>query len=139
VASFGFDYSFDKRSLSKGQEIPGVFDDLTEKAAEKTGIKKQEFKELLVTQYPPGSVINWHRDAFPFDVIFGVSLASDCTFRLRPYDKTKRARASIISFTVGRRSLYVIQGFARSEWEHSISPVPAMRYSVTLRTIKKSP
>jgi alkylated DNA repair dioxygenase AlkB len=138
VASFGYDYSFDKRSVSRGREIPGEFDRLIEKVAEKTAIKKEHFDELLVTEYPAGSVINWHRDAPPFDVIVGISLSSDCTFRLRPYDKTKRNRASLMSFPVRRRSLYIIQGIARTDWEHSIAPVPAARYSVTLRTLRKS-
>jgi alkylated DNA repair dioxygenase AlkB len=139
VASFGYDYSFDKRSLTKGQEIPPAFNTLVEKAAMRARIDKNDFSELLVTQYPPGSVINWHRDAFPFDVIAGISLLSDCLFRLRPQDKTKQNRKSVISFTVTRRSLYIIQGPARWEWQHSIAPVKAHRYSITLRTLKKLP
>jgi alkylated DNA repair dioxygenase AlkB len=94
------------------------------------------FKEVLATEYPVGSVINWHRDAPPFELIAGISLATDCTFRLRPYDKTKRSRANTLSFPVERRSLYIMQGAARSEWEHSINPVKEKRYSVTLRTLR---
>jgi len=51
----------------------------------------------LVTEYPEGSVINWHRDAPPFDVIAGISLLPDCTFRLRPQEKLKQGRGSVIS------------------------------------------
>lgn len=137
VASFGYDYNFDKRSLTKGLEIPPVFSTLLERAAMSAGIDKNDFAELLVTEYPPGSVINWHRDAFPFDLIAGISLLSDCTFRLRPHDETKQNRKSIISFPVTRRSLYIIKGPARSEWQHSIAPVKSQRYSITLRTLKK--
>ncbi len=123
VASFGYDYSFDKRALSKGKDIPQTFDFLIEKVALHLAIKKVAFAELLVIQYPVDSVINWHRDAPPFDIIAGISILSDCTFPLRPQDKAKQNRASIISFPVKRRSLYVMQGSARSEWRHSISPV----------------
>lgn len=137
VASFGYDYNFDKRSLTKGQEIPPAFNTLLEKAAMRAGIDKNDFAELLITEYPPESVINWHRDAFPFDVIAGISLLSDCIFRLRPQDETKQNRKSILSFPVTRRSLYVIQGPARSEWQHSIAPVKSQRYSITLRTLRK--
>ena len=83
-----------------------------------------------------GSVINWHRDAPPFDIIAGISLLSDCSFKLRPYDKTKRKRNTIISFPVQRRSLYIMEGVARSEWEHSIAAVKQLRYSITLRTLR---
>jgi alkylated DNA repair dioxygenase AlkB len=37
-----------------------------------------------------------------------------------------------------RRSAYVLAGAARAVWQHSIPPVPALRYSVTFRTIRTS-
>ena len=66
--------------------------------------------ELLVTEYPPGSVINWHRDAPPFDVIAGISLNTDCTFKLRPHEKSRQGSRSVISIPVGRRSFYNMTG-----------------------------
>lgn len=136
VASFGHDWSFEKRSLSKGNEIPDVFHPLIQKVADHISVSKQDFAELLITEYPPESVINWHRDAPPFDVIAGISLLSECTFKLRPHDKAKQKRGSIISFPVKQRSLYIIQGSSRSHWEHSIAPVKNLRYSITLRTLR---
>lgn len=136
VASFGYDYSFDKKTLAKGAEIPSAFHPLIQKVAEKVPVHPKDFSELLITEYPVGSVINWHRDAFPFDIIAGVSLLTDCTFRLRPHEKKKQRRGSIIAFPVRRRSLYIITGSARLDWQHSITPVKAVRYSITLRTIK---
>lgn len=136
VASFGYDYSFEKGSLSKGKNIPPIFDFLIEKVSTHVSVKRDEFAELLVTEYPVGSVINWHRDAPAFDLIAGISLMADCTFRLRPFDKAIQNRASVISVPVKRRSLYIIKGVARSNWQHSITPVKQTRYSVTLRTLK---
>lgn len=136
TANFGYDYSFDKRTLSKGKDIPAAFNSLIEKVGRYISVSPEKFSELLLTEYPVGSVINWHRDAPPFDIIAGISLAADCTFRLRPQDKAKQNRAAIIFFPVMRRSLYVIQGPARSEWQHSISPVKHVRYSITLRSLK---
>ncbi|MFN2456963.1 MAG: alpha-ketoglutarate-dependent dioxygenase AlkB [Chitinophagaceae bacterium] len=136
VASFGYDYNFDKRSLSKGKDIPPIFGPLIEKVSKHLSIKSDEFIELLVTEYPVASVINWHRDAPPFDLIAGISLMSDCIFRLRPQEKAKQNRGAIISFPVRRRSLYIMQGEARNEWQHSTSPVKETRYSITLRTLR---
>ena len=65
TASFGFDYSFDKRRLSKGKEIPVVFLPLIQKVASFLSVPAENFAELLITEYPVGSVINWHRDAPP--------------------------------------------------------------------------
>jgi alkylated DNA repair dioxygenase AlkB len=136
VASFGQDWSFEKRALSKGKDIPAAFNPLIEKVAARLAIKPETFGELLVTEYPPGSVINWHRDAPPFDLIAGISLLSDAVFRLRPHEKEKQGRGSIISFPVQRRSLYVISGPSRTDWQHSIAPVKQTRYSITLRTLR---
>lgn len=136
VASFGQDWSFEKQQLSKGAAIPEVFSPLIEKVTQQLLLHKHAFAELLVTEYPIASVINWHRDAPPFDLIAGISLLSDCTFRLRPYDKAKQNRDAIISVPVTRRSLYVMQGAARTEWQHSITAVKQARYSITLRTLR---
>lgn len=137
VASFGYDYSFDRRALTKGREIPEVFRPLVDRAATHLGVANEEVAELLVTQYPAGAVINWHRDAPPFDRIAGISLLSDCIFKMRPHDKAMQKRGSVISFPVRRRSLYIIEGPARAAWEHSIAPVKQVRYSITLRTLRK--
>jgi alkylated DNA repair dioxygenase AlkB len=137
VASFGYDYSFDNRKLTKGKPFPEEFNSLVNKVANHLHIDVTEFAELLVTEYPVGAVINWHRDAPPFDLIAGISLKSDCTFRLRPHEKEKQGRGSNISFPVRRRSLYIMQRASRSEWQHSIQPVKQVRYSITLRTLKQ--
>jgi len=136
VASFGYDYSFDKRALTKGTEIPESFHSLLDKVSKYLAISKDDFAELLVTEYPVGSVINWHRDAAPFDLIAGISLSADCVFRLRPHDKTKQGRNALISIPVKRRSLYIMKDNARTDWQHSIAPVKEIRYSITLRTLK---
>ncbi|MGX5816597.1 alpha-ketoglutarate-dependent dioxygenase AlkB [Chitinophaga lutea] len=131
TASYGYDYHFNGRYLSKGRPIPDAFHWLIEKVAAHLDIAAGAFKELLVTQYPEGAVINWHRDAPPFGLIAGVSLQTDCTFKLRPYGEKRPVR----SFPVARRSLYIMEGEARSEWQHSTAPVDDERWAVTLRTL----
>jgi alkylated DNA repair dioxygenase AlkB len=135
VISFGYDYSFDRRTLTKSRPIPPDFQWLLDKTAAQLNIKN-DFAELLITEYPPDSVINWHRDAPPFDVIAGISLLSECIFRFRPFDKKKQNRKSIISIPLAKRSLYLMQGESREDWQHSILPVNTTRYSVTLRTLR---
>ena len=138
TVSFGYDYNFENNQLTKGKDIPSSFDFLIEKVAKHLSIAQTMFAELLVTEYPAGTVINWHRDVPQFNLIAGISLLADCTFRLRPYNKVKPTRASVISFPVQRRSLYVMKDVARTKWQHSITPVKQIRYSVTLRTLKIS-
>ena len=136
VRSFGYDYHFDTRSMSKGSPIPPAFHGLAEKLALQLSVSVTSLAEMLLTEYPPGSVINWHRDAPPFDVIAGISLLGDVSFKLRPHDKLKQSRKATLSIPVQRRSLYVIQGEARTDWQHSTAPVSTTRYSITFRTLR---
>jgi alkylated DNA repair dioxygenase AlkB len=136
VVSYGYDYHFDSRSITKGEPIPPSLLFVVERVAAHLNLAPEAFKEVLAMEYPVGAVINWHRDAPPFGLIAGISLGTDCVFRLRPYEKTKQTRSAIVSLPVQRRSLYVMQGPARDEWEHSIRPVKQQRYSLTLRTLR---
>ena len=136
VASFGFDWNFETRTLSKGVEIPSVFTPLIKRVASFIQKDESTIAELLVTEYPIDSVINWHRDAPPFDIIAGISLLSDCRFKLKPHEKAKQTKASTITIPVKRRSIYVLKGEARENWQHSISPVKERRVSITVRTLK---
>jgi alkylated DNA repair dioxygenase AlkB len=136
VASFGTGWSFTNKALKKGADIPKEFDPLLQKITARLHIPKNEMAQLLITAYPTGSVINWHRDAPPYDLIIGVSLLSDCIFRLRPYEAGKQQSRRIISFPVERRSLYLMKEEARKDWEHSIAPVKQLRYSITVRVLR---
>jgi len=136
--SFGYDYHFNSHKLEKGLPIPDILNALVDKVSKKLAINPKMFAEVLVTEYPPGAVINWHRDAPPFELIAGISLLSDCSFRFRPHDKSRQSRKAIINQIIERCSLYVLDGASRSDWEHSIMPVTNTRYSITLRTLRKS-
>ena len=136
VISFGRGWSFTEQQLKQGDPIPGAFHFLVQKIAKQLKIPEDKIAQFLITEYPVGSVINWHRDAPPFDIIAGVSLLSNCNFKLRPYAKEKQTRSATISFPVERLSLYTIQAEAKTAWEHSTAPVQQVRYSLTFRTLK---
>lgn len=136
VISFGQGWSFTEQMLKQGNSIPGEFDFLVEKIAAHLKIEKQEIAQFLITEYPIGSVINWHRDAPPFETIVGVSLLSDCIFKLRPQAKERQIRSATISLPVQRRSMYVMTGISKTDWQHSTMPVKTVRYSLTFRTLR---
>jgi alkylated DNA repair dioxygenase AlkB len=93
-------------------------------------------QHVLVTEYAPGAGIGWHRDRPEFGIIIGVSLVAPSHFRLRR--KIAPAKWERASLVVLPRSIYLMQGTARHEWQHSIPPVDNLRYSVTFRTLNKS-
>lgn len=138
IAHFGFVYSFDSRHLSAASPIPEPLLALRDRVGAQLGIPAERFQEALATEYRPGADragagIGWHRDAPPFGVIAGISLASASTMRLRPRSDHSR----VVKIELPARSLYALDGAARSDWEHMIPPVKSQRYSITYRTLKQ--
>lgn len=135
VVQFGRNYRFNDRLLLGGPDPPPFLLPLRARIAEVASVRPEEFAEILVTEYTPGAAIGWHRDAPPFGIVAGVSLGSACRFRLRRQvgDRWERATLDLLP-----RSLYILDGPARSEWQHSIPPVETLRYSLTFRTLRKA-
>jgi alkylated DNA repair dioxygenase AlkB len=137
---FGWDYSFDDASISRAPDIPEFLLRTRERLAQCVEISAHEFEEVSILEYPAGSGIGWHRDVLAFDVVVGISLLSPATLRLRPWKSKKRSRKDIIAVTLPPRSLYLLSGSARYDWQHSVPPVGSLRYVITMRTFaaKKS-
>jgi alkylated DNA repair dioxygenase AlkB len=133
VAHFGRGYSFRTRRLAPGPEIPAWLLPLREQAAAVAGLPAATLEEALVTEYPPGAGIGWHRDAPGFGVVIGVSLGAACRMRFRKRDGERWITAEQI---LAPGSAYVLDGPARDEWQHGIPPVKARRCSVTFRTVR---
>ncbi len=133
VAHYGWNYSFQSFRISPGPELPRFLLPVRARAALFAGVEDQALVEALIMEYPPGATIGWHRDAPPFGIIIGISLAAPCVFKLR--HDTSHGRETI-TLDLQPRSVYVLDGPARSEWQHSITPTKALRYSITFRTLR---
>jgi alkylated DNA repair dioxygenase AlkB len=59
--------------------------------------------------------------------------------RLRRYPPVAPKKSDLLSVDLQPRSAYVLRGAARWDWQHSIAPTPALRYSITLRTPAERP
>lgn len=136
VVSFGWRYDFNDRELLKADDIPPFLLPLRQRAAEFAGLGPTDFQHVLVTEYSRGAAIGWHRDKVAFDKVVGISLLSACRFRFRRRAGEKWERASILAEP---RSVYLLAGPSRSEWEHSIPPVDQLRYSITFRNFVQKP
>jgi alkylated DNA repair dioxygenase AlkB len=135
VVSFGWQYDFNDSLLRKTEDMPPFLLSLREAAARFAGMETTELQHVLVTEYGPGAAIGWHRDKAVFGEVVGISLLSPCVFRLRRKSDDGWERVSI---TAEPRSAYLLSGASRSEWEHSIPPVDALRYSITFRNLRDS-
>ena len=86
----------------------------------------------LVSEYRPGTPIGWHRDKPVYGMVAGISLAGTGRMRFRPYDAQDAEHTHTLDLAPG--SLYVMRDAIRWRWQHSLLPVKALRYSITLRT-----
>jgi alkylated DNA repair dioxygenase AlkB len=137
VVSFGWKYEFSGGGqLRKAEEIPEFLLALRLRAASFARIEPDAFQHVLVTEYGPGAGIGWHRDKAVFGQVVGVSLLAACVLRFRRKVNAKWERVNVLA---ERGSAYHLSGRARSEWEHSILSVHALRYSITFRTMRENP
>ena len=136
VAHFGWHYSFDGYKLTPAEPVPAPLLPLRERTAAETGITAEEFSEALLIEYQPGAGIGWHRDAPPFGIIAGISLAGTCKMR---FQKGTGADRMVSELVLPPRSMYLLTGSARKEWQHSIPPTKELRYSITFRTMRWTP
>lgn len=132
VVSFGWRYDFNHARMSRVDPIPDWLMPLRAAAAGFAGCEAERLEHVLINEYRPGAPIGWHRDRPQFAEVIGVSLASDCDFRFRLKDGASWRRAIV---RLAARSAYLLTGPARWEWEHSIGPARALRYSITFRTL----
>jgi alkylated DNA repair dioxygenase AlkB len=133
IVEYGFEYDYSSRKAAAAQPIPEFLEPLKQRAAEWAGIESHEIVEAVITEYPPGAPIGWHRDVPQFGTIIGISLGSNCRMRLKPYKREGRIVAKILE----PRSVYLIRGVARWNYQHSIPAVKDLRYSITFRTLRK--
>jgi len=132
IVEYGWEYDFGTRKATTAQPLPDYLIPLRERAADTAGIAPQELVEAVVTEYPPGAPIGWHRDVPQFETVIGISLASACRMRFKPY----KAEGKVVSVILEPRSLYVMSGAARWKFQHSIPALEQLRYSITFRTLR---
>ena len=133
VIHYGVNYSFETFKATPGPPIPDFLLPLRERAAGLAGVEAVALAEALITEYSPGAAIGWHKDAYPFDIVIGISLRSACRFRFRRGKVRAWETAEVL---LQPRSAYVLTGPARTQWEHGIPPVKELRYSITFRTLR---
>lgn len=131
VVSYGWRYDFNQRELERADPIPDFLLPFRARAAAFAGLVPDALQQSSVIEYSPGSAIGWHRDKPMFGDVVGISLASSCRFRFRREINGRWERAAIAAEP---RSIYLLRGPARTEWQHSIPAVQTLRYSITFRT-----
>ena len=123
-------YTAKRNVLHLADPIPELLGPFRERAAGELKVPVKRIRQILITHYPVGAPIGWHRDAPPFEHLLGISLGSSCVMSLREMSGSGKIRLPL-----ARRSAYIMVGPARWRWEHHIPPVKEERYSLTFRTL----
>ena len=132
TVSFGWQYRFDGSGLVEAEPMPDWLLPLRQRAAAFAGLPAGALAHALLIEYDEGAGLGWHRDRPVFGDVVGVSLLSEAPLRFRRRRGGKWERYTL---PAAPRSAYLLRGPARSEWEHSLAPVAALRYSATFRTL----
>lgn len=85
---------------------------------------------ITVNEYHPRQAISWHVDSESSGpAIIVLSLKGTAVMQLRPLTNKQQ----ITSYVLPPRSLLIMDGEERYEWEHSLKPLEEHRYSIVFR------
>jgi DNA oxidative demethylase len=136
VRHFGLDYEYESGDLVPADPLPDSMLWLRERCAALMERDPTDLVQVLVSRYPAGAGIGWHRDAPMFGSrIAGVSLLAPCRMR---FQRTVQGVRDVAGIELAPRSAYLLTGQARWSWQHSIPATKALRYSVTFRTRRRA-
>jgi DNA oxidative demethylase len=134
TTTYGWSYDFDDGSFTPAEPMPDWLLPLRTKAAQFAGLPPDELAQTLLIRYDPGAGIGWHRDRPVFEHVLGISLGAPTTMRFRRRQRGGFDRAAVF---LAPRSIYHLTGEARHQWEHSIAPMDATRWSITFRSLSQ--
>jgi alkylated DNA repair dioxygenase AlkB len=134
VLHFGLRCALESRVLSTAPEIPPQFEPIRRRAAAFAGVAPDEFSQILVNEYRPGAGIGWHHDSPAFGIVAGISLGVTCSMRFQAGAGEERRTSEL---QLPSRSIYLLTEEARNLPQHRIAPIRELRYSITLRTLRK--
>jgi alkylated DNA repair dioxygenase AlkB len=133
---YGWTYEYEDWVIKPADGPPSWLEPLIVRGAEAASIDRARIEQVMIARYPPNAAIGWHRDAPVFGTpVIGVSLATPCTMRFR---RGKVRAWDTYALLLEPRSLYILDGAARSQWQHAIPKTEGLRYSVTMRTMSRS-
>src|SRR3712207_7264518 len=127
VRPFGLDYAYETGELVTTDPLPAELGALRDRCAALIERDPADLAQILVSRYPEGAGIGWHRDAPMFGSrIAGVSLGAACRMRFqRTVGGTPRGSPALLR----PRSGHLPSRQAGWAWPASTPATPASRHS----------
>lgn len=132
IVSFGGSYDFSRQQLRPAPPIPEFLHALRAQAAAWGALAPARLQHAMIAEYRPATQLGWHRDVPNFEDVIGVSLLGHARMRFRPWPPRPNQRTSC-AIDLEPRSVYLMRGAARWQWQHAVSPTRELRYSITFR------
>jgi alkylated DNA repair protein (DNA oxidative demethylase) len=130
---FGWSYVTRGRTLARCEALPHELAAALKQWLEHGGVDAALLEQVIVTRYRLGAGIGWHTDAPVFGpVVATLSLGADWRMEFR-----RRAGDKAIRIALPQRSLLLLEGEARTQWQHRIPPVKETRVSLSFRTVRR--
>ena len=133
VVSFGLRYDFNGPGLVDAAPMPDWLLPLRDRAAAFARLPGEAMTHVLINEYREGAPIGWHKDRPVFEKVVGISLLAPTTLRFR---RRVAERFERLNVPLAPRSAYLLDGSARTAWEHSLPEAKAHRYSITFRNLR---
>jgi alkylated DNA repair dioxygenase AlkB len=130
--SYGLQYNLETSQFDHCEPIPRALMPLCQMAADFVGEDVTNFTELLLIRYDEGARIDWHIDKPLFDHVVGLSLGGPAVMNFRKETSEGFEYADLF---LEPRSIYLLADEARHAFQHSIAPMQAKRWSVTIRSL----
>ncbi len=132
---FGYTYITKDRTLRQAAPLPKALQKVRDHIAPHCP-PGTNFTQCIITRYPAKAGIGWHCDAPCFqDCIAGLSLGSEAGMLFRHNQNKSNKQADYIQ-RISPRSLYIMTGASRWDYQHKIEPVPHERISLTFRAVR---
>jgi alkylated DNA repair dioxygenase AlkB len=130
--TFGWSYDFEKGTFGRADPIPDFLLPIRRRAAQFASLFEKDLEQALLIRYDTGAGIGWHRDRPVFENVVGISLGSEAAFAFR---RRREKGFDRVKLPLKPRSIYLLSGEARHDWEHGIDRHDAPRWSITFRSL----
>ena len=137
MVSYGYGYDFGSNRLEAADPIPPFLLRPRELAARWAELAPADLVQASIAEYVPPAPLGWHRDVPAFEQVVGISLLGSARMRFRPYPPQRGQRADFVA-ELQPRSVYLLSGAARWNWQHAISPTKELRYVLTFRSLRRA-
>lgn len=133
---FGWDFDYEGEKIIPGPPLPRFLQRFSHRIEKWLSLPRGRVVEALINEYTPGSALGWHRDNEPFEHVVGISLAGWIKMRFRPLAGPRDPKR-VLSLELEPRSVYVMRGPVRWDYQHSVAAARTLRYSITFRSLPK--